>query len=235
MARLRFNRGASSHLIDRRNSMPSVPIEKRPYAAPFSDWVQLRGRNSVNQKLAAPLREIAIRLDQIERWQKGERRRLFEYVDDAPEVAENAQEMLGLIYGEVLLRESVGELPNVEEYSDRFPELADQIRHWFAMHCAGCVRRQRKRTGKPSILSANSDNGDWNFEANSRRAARARVPNRMQRSFQTVWSSGRLSLSQAPRHWKVTHWSEGWVAAGLAKYGRQPAPADFHKPSNSCR
>lgn len=64
-------------------------------------------------------------------WKHGQRTPIeslasqFELSDD---------ETLDLIYAEVLLREELGERPECDEYCERFPQFADQIKRQFQLH-----------------------------------------------------------------------------------------------------
>ena len=44
--------------------------------------------------------------------------------------------LLDLIYNEVVLREEVGESPTLEEYVRRYPQLHEDLRLLFEVHCA---------------------------------------------------------------------------------------------------
>src|SRR5262245_4655785 len=70
------------------------------------------------------------RLDeQRRRWRRGERPRVEACLDGAERPG--ADELLDLIYNEVLLREEDGERPQLGEYLRRFPELSCQLRAQF--------------------------------------------------------------------------------------------------------
>ncbi len=76
-----------------------------------------------------PIQLAAIlRIDQRERWLRGERIRAEDYLRDFPEVGADAAAALDAVYGEFLLREELGETPSVDEYLQRFPQYADQLR-----------------------------------------------------------------------------------------------------------
>src|SRR5258708_989645 len=65
--------------------------------------------------------------DQRQRWQRGERPRVEDYLNKFP-LLRDAPDLFELIYEEFLLREQLGEQPAVEEYAGRFPGHAEQLR-----------------------------------------------------------------------------------------------------------
>ena len=69
-------------------------------------------------------------------WRRRQRIRVSDVLSQAPWLSENPDAMLDLIYGEVLLREDIGERPVEEEYLQQFPSLAEQIRRQFQVHRA---------------------------------------------------------------------------------------------------
>ena len=69
-------------------------------------------------------------------WRRGHRISVSDVLSQAPWLSENPDAMLDLIYGEVLLREDIGERPVEEEYLQQFPALAEQIRRQFQVHRA---------------------------------------------------------------------------------------------------
>jgi tetratricopeptide (TPR) repeat protein len=79
---------------------------------------------------------LAARLldDQSRRWQEGDRVRVEAYLEQHPELRDDPEGLLDLIFNEILLREEQGEVPDPAEYAERFPWLADQLRLHFAVH-----------------------------------------------------------------------------------------------------
>src|SRR5262245_36932781 len=63
--------------------------------------------------------------DQERRWQRSERVFLETYFGLHP-CLDDATLQMDLIYAEVMLRESFGERPQANEYTFRFPDLAEQ-------------------------------------------------------------------------------------------------------------
>jgi serine/threonine-protein kinase len=69
--------------------------------------------------------------DQRQRWQRSERVRVEDYAARDPRVRADVEALLQLIYNEVLLREERGEQPQLAEYLERFPEVAEPLRLQF--------------------------------------------------------------------------------------------------------
>jgi serine/threonine protein kinase/tetratricopeptide (TPR) repeat protein len=72
--------------------------------------------------------------EQRERWEKGDRVLVEEFVERDPELKCDSEALLALIYNEVVLREWSGEAPDAAEYTRRFPELDKEIRRQFDIH-----------------------------------------------------------------------------------------------------
>lgn len=64
-------------------------------------------------------------------WVRGKRVLVEHYLKGRPDIEENTEVLLDLIYGEVVLRREAGELPTPDEYVKRFPALAEPIRTQF--------------------------------------------------------------------------------------------------------
>ncbi len=75
-----------------------------------------------------------LRIDQRERWQIGERVPPAAYLEAYPPLRDDPEHFLDLVYGEVLLRRQLGETPDLDEYEERFPELADELRLQLEVH-----------------------------------------------------------------------------------------------------
>jgi len=76
----------------------------------------------------------ALRAEQIESWHQGERRLVEGYLEDAPQLRDDYDAVLDLIYTEVVVREELGEMPEPDEYLRRFPHLDAALRRQFAVH-----------------------------------------------------------------------------------------------------
>src|SRR5438105_3850911 len=75
-----------------------------------------------------------LRIDQRERWLTGERIPLEHYRQLHPPLRDGTEHFLDLVYGEFLLREQLGEAPNLTEYEARYPELAEELRLQIEVH-----------------------------------------------------------------------------------------------------
>jgi serine/threonine-protein kinase len=75
-----------------------------------------------------------LRLDQRERWLKGERVLAETYLHDHENLQHDELQALELIYQEVMLREELGESPGLAEYQTRFPQFAAQLQALFEVH-----------------------------------------------------------------------------------------------------
>ncbi len=62
--------------------------------------------------------------DQRERWLKGERCQVEDYLKLWPPIAQDSRHLQRLVDGEVLMREELGESPSPTEYLQRFPDLS---------------------------------------------------------------------------------------------------------------
>jgi serine/threonine-protein kinase len=71
-------------------------------------------------------RVAVLRVDQQERWLRGERVRAEDYLRCCPALPE--EYALDLVYSEFLLRERLGESPSLAEYAERFPQFAQRLR-----------------------------------------------------------------------------------------------------------
>ncbi len=87
------------------------------------------------QSMLALLAE-ALRREQRQRWQAGERVRAETYLQQHPELQDAPEYALELIYHEVVLRQQQGEAPPLEEYLQRFPQFAVQLKPLFDVHRA---------------------------------------------------------------------------------------------------
>jgi WD40 repeat protein len=82
---------------------------------------------------SAPLPLALLLADQRRRWQAGRPVPVEAYLERQPALQDNADAILDLVYNEVILREQRGEAPRAEEYLERFPRWAAQVRLLFEM------------------------------------------------------------------------------------------------------
>jgi WD40 repeat protein/serine/threonine protein kinase len=78
----------------------------------------------------------ALRQEQRQRWQRGDRVPAEEYFRQRPALEGDATAALELVYNEVVLRAEQGEAPRLEEYVRRFPFLAGRLGPLFEVHDA---------------------------------------------------------------------------------------------------
>jgi serine/threonine protein kinase len=71
---------------------------------------------------------LQCRADQAQRWQRGERVRVEDYLEQYPELPADTEGLLALIIAEVRLRCEAGEQPLLDEYLGRFSPHADALR-----------------------------------------------------------------------------------------------------------
>jgi len=104
---------------------------------------------------AAPQGETMSRLlarlqaEQRAGWQRGERGLVETLLQENPALRSEAEAILELIYHEVLLREEHGEAPRLDEYLQRFPQFAAQLRDQFEVH--GALESGRLFRATPSV------------------------------------------------------------------------------------
>jgi eukaryotic-like serine/threonine-protein kinase len=74
--------------------------------------------------------------DQSLRWQRSDHRFVESYLQHQPELRRDPEQVLDLIYHEILLRAQQGECPQLEEYLHRFPEYSGQLKVQFEVYQA---------------------------------------------------------------------------------------------------
>ena len=72
--------------------------------------------------------------DQIRVWQAGQRIPAEAYLALHPAFQAGGKAAFEVVYSEFMLRESLGESPCLEEFTWRFPKLADRLQRQFAFH-----------------------------------------------------------------------------------------------------
>ena len=70
------------------------------------------------------------------RWKSGQRVGVEQLGSAIEQVAKNEEQLLDLIYHEVLLREEFGEKPTLEDFAARFPQHVERLQRLFAVHGA---------------------------------------------------------------------------------------------------
>src|SRR5262245_43151216 len=72
-----------------------------------------------------------LREDQVWRWLRGARVTAEQYLQPPSPLRKEDEEVIDLVWGEVLLRHERGEKPSTREYLSRFPQHADKLRAQF--------------------------------------------------------------------------------------------------------
>ena len=86
--------------------------------------------------------------DQVHRWRAGERIPAEAYLSLHPTLHGQGEAAFELIYGEYLVRESLGESPKLEEFFWRFPGFAERLRRQLGLHRALAEASPRTETGR---------------------------------------------------------------------------------------
>ncbi len=86
--------------------------------------------------LTAAEAAAVLRIDQRERWRRGERVSAEGYLARHPEIATDAENAIDVIFNEYLLREQSDGLPETDEFLRRFPEHGDVLRAQIELHRA---------------------------------------------------------------------------------------------------
>src|SRR5262249_39075280 len=94
------------------------------------EYLARAGDPSVRQLVAV------LRVDQQQRWQRGERVPAEAYFERYPVLQREADHGLDLVYEEFLLRDQQGGKPQLEEYGRRFPQYADALRRQLEVYRA---------------------------------------------------------------------------------------------------
>jgi hypothetical protein len=71
-----------------------------------------------------------------QRWRAGERLPVEAFLVRHPSLAADVEAAFELVYGEYLVRESLGESPVLDEFAWRFPGFADRLRRQLDLHRA---------------------------------------------------------------------------------------------------
>src|ERR1700693_3288427 len=74
--------------------------------------------------------------DQRERWRQGERTSAEEYRLRYPLLRSDPECLLDLVYNEIVLRQESGARPHLDEFTARFPDLAEPLGQLFEIEQA---------------------------------------------------------------------------------------------------
>ena len=122
--------------------MPESPPHEIPLAEQLERlWEQGRrpdvaGFLRAAGDMSAAVVAAALAVDQWHRWHAGERVPAEDYLRQFPALATDAEAALEVIYGELLVRETLGEAPDTADYLRRFPQVADRLCQQLALHQA---------------------------------------------------------------------------------------------------
>ncbi len=91
-----------------------------------------------------PLAEMVdeLRVEQRRRWMGGDRVAVEDFFERSPRLFADSERALEFVYSEVLLREELGESPDWDDYTRRFPALAERLSALLEVHRAvesGCL------------------------------------------------------------------------------------------------
>src|ERR1700687_1854268 len=78
----------------------------------------------------------ALRRDQRRCWQAGKKITAEAYLRQHPELLPDAEGTLELIYNELVVRQALGEAPQLQDYQERFPQLSERLELLFEVHSA---------------------------------------------------------------------------------------------------
>jgi tRNA A-37 threonylcarbamoyl transferase component Bud32 len=95
----------------------------------------------------------ALLADQRSRWQAGQPSSIEAYLTQHPSLEHHTDGVLDLIYQEVFLREQRGEAAHLEEYLQRFPQYATELRLQFEVHQAIQPGAAAEPTGMPQYAN----------------------------------------------------------------------------------
>ena len=101
--------------------------------------------------------------DQVHRWRSGERIPAEAYLSLHPTLHGHGEAAFELIYGEYLIRESLGESPKLEEFFWRFPDFAERLRRQLGLHRA--LGEASPRTEMTLSGERDGEAADWDDEA----------------------------------------------------------------------
>jgi WD40 repeat protein/tRNA A-37 threonylcarbamoyl transferase component Bud32 len=120
---------------------PPTPPSEDPARRLWALWQQgsppeVRAFVAGAGPLSATQLAAILRVDQCERWQRGERIPAERYLEEYPTLRADPEGAIEVVYGEFLLAEQRGEAPRLEEYSRRFPTLAARLALQVELHRA---------------------------------------------------------------------------------------------------
>jgi WD40 repeat protein/predicted Ser/Thr protein kinase len=119
-----------------------------PPSNPLGDWLTRVDHGPARDDLSRLLD------DQRRRWARGERVLVEHYAAEFADVLGDPDALLDLLDHEVVLREEFGDAPALDEYLQRFPQLARQLRDQFEVHSALKSGEWPTEHGTPGLSAA---------------------------------------------------------------------------------
>src|SRR5438477_5487948 len=110
--------------------------EGRVTPGPSRSSAGMKGLESLAESADSLKLIAALRREQRNSWQSGERVAAEAYLQRHPELQAESEAVLELIYNEIVIRQRLGEAPRQEEYQQRFPHLAAQLELLFEVDSA---------------------------------------------------------------------------------------------------
>lgn len=108
--------------------------ETSPSPSPSQPIVIRENIDSLSASLSDQIEMLAGELRS--RWKCGKRIGIEELGSAVEQVSKNEEQLLDLIYHEVLIREEFGEQPRLEDFATRFPQHVERLQRLFAVHGA---------------------------------------------------------------------------------------------------
>lgn len=105
-----------------------------PAPSPSQPIIIRENIDSLSQSLSDQIEMLAGELRS--RWRSGNRVGIEALGSTVEQVAKNEEQLLDLIYHEVLIREEFGERPKLEDFTTRFPLHVERLQRLFAVHGA---------------------------------------------------------------------------------------------------
>jgi serine/threonine protein kinase/Flp pilus assembly protein TadD len=143
-------------------------------SSPVRSWnVSLDAQNRHRRIANEPADDSAVSAlvaEMARRWRQGERPRAEEFLSQCPELVEQPEAAIDLIYEEICLRQDAGEKVDPAELLKRFPRWAAQLE--VLLHCDQLLTTE---TATPRFPAAGETLGDFRLLAELGRGLQGRV------------------------------------------------------------
>jgi WD40 repeat protein/Tfp pilus assembly protein PilF len=174
-----------------------------------ADFLATAGTRDPDELLAV------LRVDQFERFRLGESVRVETYIDAVPALAGYREQTLDLIFAEYLLREESGERPAAEEYFQRFPQYAQELKLQLELNQALGTQFPLP-SSRTAEISTQLDR--WPFESGGESAGLLEIP-----GYTVLGVLGRGGMGVVYRAWQQD--LNRPVAIKMVYAGAQDSPA----------